>query len=59
MKDEFNGQIISEFIGLRSKMHSFISVDDKEVSKAKGVNKKKGHNEFAVLFNKKVMRRYE
>ena len=40
MKDEFKGQIISEFVGLKSEMYSLISVDDKEVSKAKGVNKK-------------------
>ena len=37
MEDEFKGQ--SEFIVLKSKMYSLISVDDKEVSKAKGLNK--------------------
>ena len=57
IKDEFKGQIISEFIGLKSKMYSLISVDDKEASKAKGVNKKIRHKELVdVLFNKKVMR---
>ena len=40
IKDEFKGRIISEFIGLKSKMYSLISVDDEEVTKAKGVNKK-------------------
>ena len=38
-------------------MYSLISVDNKEVIRAKGVNKKLEHKEFAnVLFNKKVMR---
>ena len=39
MKDEFKGKIISEFVGLKSKMYSLINVDDEEVKKAKGVNK--------------------
>ena len=42
-KDEFKGKIISEFVGLKSKMHSLISVDDEEVTKANGVNKKIRH----------------
>ena len=38
-------------------MYSLISVDDEEVTKAKGVNKKIRHKEFVgVLFNKKVIR---
>ena len=40
MKDEFKGKIISESAGLKSKMYSLISIDNKEVTKAKGVNKK-------------------
>ena len=57
MKDKFKENIISEFVGLKSKMYSLISVDDKEVIKAKGVNKKIRHKEFVdVLFNKKVIR---
>ena len=32
LKDEVKGRIISEFIGLKSKMHSLISVDDEERS---------------------------
>ena len=37
-------------------MYSLISVDDEEVTKAKGVNKKIRHKEFLdVLFNKKVI----
>ena len=37
MKDEFNGNKIDEFVGLKSKMYSLIT-DDFEVNKAKGVN---------------------
>ena len=38
-------------------MYSLISVDDKELKKAKGVNEKIRHQEFVdVLFNKKVIR---
>ena len=54
MKYELKGRIISEFVGLKSKIYSLISAYDKEVTKAKGVNKKIKHKEFAhVLFNKK------
>ena len=38
-------------------MYSLISCDDKEVNKAKGINKKLRHKEYIdVLFNKKVVR---
>ena len=57
MKDEFNGTKISEFIGLKSKMYPLVSVDNKEVKKAKGVNKKLRHKEsLDVLFNKSIAR---
>ena len=57
MKDEFKGRIISEFVGLKSKMYSLIDVDDEEVTKAKGLIKEIRHKEiFEVLFNKKVIR---
>ena len=57
MKDEFKGKIINEFVGLKSKMYSLISVDNEEVTKAKGENKKLKHKEFVnVLFNKKVIK---
>ena len=57
MKDEFKGKIISEFVGLKSKMHSLISSNDEEVTKAKIVNNKIRHKEFVdALCNKKVIR---
>ena len=57
MKDEFNGLKIIEFVGLKTKMYSLISVDDREVNKAKGINKKLRHKEYVdVLFNKNVVR---
>ena len=57
MKDEFKGKNINEFGGLKSKMYSLLSVDDEEVTKAKGVDEKIRHKEFVdVLFNKKVIR---
>ena len=41
---------ITEFIGLKSKMYSLISADNKEVTKAKGGNKKVSHKEFLDIF---------
>lgn len=38
MKDETNGKPISEFVGLRSKMYSFLC-NNKEEKRAKGINK--------------------
>ena len=53
MKDEINGVKIVEFVGLKSKVYSLISVDDREVNKGKRINKKLRHEEYAdVLFNK-------
>ena len=57
MKDEFNAVKIVEFVRLKSKMYSLIGVDDREVNKSKGINKKLRHKEYVdVLFNKKVAR---
>ena len=38
MKDEARGAAIEEFVGLQSKMYSFL-VDNSEHTKAKGVNR--------------------
>ena len=60
MKDEFNGTRINEFVGLKSRMYSLISDDNKEVNKAKGVSfftLKLRHNEYLdVSLGKKVVR---
>ena len=61
MKEEFKGEINSEFVGWSSKMYSFVSVDGKENKKAKAVIKNvvkiTRHKELVdVLFNKKIMR---
>ena len=57
---------ILEFCGLKSKVYTIIvsennkennNKDNKEISNAKGVNKKLRHKEFVdVLFNKRVIR---
>ena len=57
MKDEMCGKIVSEFAGLKSKMHSLITVDDVAKIRAKGINTKLKHGEFIdVLDNKKILR---
>ena len=58
MKDDFKGKIISEFVGLKSKIYSLIDVGKEENKKAEGVDKNVAKNirrkEYAnVLFNKK------
>ena len=53
MKDEFGGIIVSEFVGLKSKMYSTKIIDGKEHNTAKGVSIA---TEFKdVLFNKKII----
>ena len=61
MKHEFKGKIISEFVGLKSKMYSLIDVDNEENKKTTCVNKNVvkiiRHKEYVdVLFNKKIIR---
>ena len=38
MKDEFEGNVGNEFVGLKSKMYSMKTIDGKESNTAKGVN---------------------
>ena len=57
MKDEFGGVIVTEFVGLKSKMHSMKKIDGKERNTAKGVSIATEFNKFKhVLFNKKIIR---
>ena len=39
MIDEIKGKIISEFVGLKSKIYSLVIVNNEEIKKAKGVHK--------------------
>ena len=56
MKDEFNGNKIDEFVGLKSKTYSLIS-NNMEMNKAKGINLKLRNKEYVdVLSNKKILR---
>ena len=56
MKNEFNGNKIDAFVGLKSKMYSLIT-NNMEINKAKGINLKLKHKEYIeVLFNKKILR---
>ena len=60
MKDESEGKIIGEFVGLKSKMYSMKNIDGKESNTAKRVNIATKFNEFKdTLFNKKVLRRIQ
>ena len=56
MKDEFGTVIITEFVGLKSKMYSIKKNDGKEHNTAKGVSIATEFNKFKdVSFNKKLL----
>ena len=57
MKDESEGNIIGEFVGLNSKVYPMKNIDGKESNTAKGVNVATDINEFKdTLFNKNIIR---
>ena len=57
MKDEFGGVIVTEFVGLKSKMYAMKKIDDKEYNTAKGGSIATEFDKFKdVLFNKKIIR---
>ena len=57
MKDEFDGFIVTEFVGLKSKMYSVKKNDGKEYNAAKGVSIATEFDKFKdVLFNEKIIR---
>ena len=56
MKDDSEGKIIDEFVGLKSKLYSMKNIDGKESNATKGVNIATEFNEFKdTFFNSKVL----
>ena len=56
-KDDSEGKIISEFVGLKSKMHTMKNIDGKQSNTANGVNIVTEFNKFKdTLFNNKIIR---
>ena len=56
MKDEFKGKIISEFVGLKSKIYSLVTEDNKEIKKKKQKESiktllKAQHIKFLIMFS--------
>ena len=57
MKGQYSGNVIKEFIGLRSKMYSILDTTDNEKNTHKGHNSYIKHGEFFdTLYDKKVLR---
>ena len=54
MKDERAGAAIEEFVGLKSKMYSYLVDDNREHRKAKGMNRNivatVSHDEYKCFF---------
>ena len=55
VKDEVNGKIIREFIGLKPKMYALSAKDDKEQKKAKGIPKQLVKRELNFNLYKKTL----
>ena len=65
MKDEAAGKIIKEFVGLRSKLYSFIMDDGGEIKKCKGIKKqvvessiRHEHYKTCLLTGKELLRKH-
>ena len=57
MKDEYGGNVIKGFIGLRPKLYSILDTKNNEKSTHKGHNSYIKYEEFCdTLFNKTVLR---
>ena len=57
MKDEYDGNFITEFIGLRSKIYSMLDTKNNKKSTHKGHNSYIKYDEFCdTIFNKNVLR---
>ena len=59
MKDETGGVTIQEFVGLKSRMHSFLADDNSEHKKVKDVNRNVvaiiSHDEYKDLLSNNIL----
>ena len=57
MKDQSGGIVVTEFVGIKSKIYSMKKIDGKECNTAKWVSIATEFNRFKdVLFNKKIIK---